>query len=156
MIHNCQQFNLSKQSLEIGEHWNQDQTYYYQPTPPLVPQRQTSVLPSISRGGQRKDGVINSKGVLHHQLTTIPRNTQVTSNYKGDQEPIANRTRSNIKSTKHSKMQGIQPKNEPIAARTRSCTFAQKYTNPSHSRALAAQFLAHVAHAVLDHDTRKN
>ena len=52
-------------------------------------------------------------------------------------------------------MQEIQPKNEPIAARTRSRTFEQKYTTLSHSRALVAQLLTHVAHSVLDHDTGK-
>ena len=41
-------------------------------------------------------------------------------------------------------MQEIQPKIEPIAARTRSHTFTKKYTT-----------LSHVAHAVLDHDTGK-
>ena len=72
---------------------------------------------------------------------------------KGDQEPIAKRTISRIDSTISSTIQAIQSLNEPIGVRTRSSTFSQKYTTPSHSRALAAQLLTNFANLVLDHDT---
>ena len=76
-------------------------------------------------------------------------------NSKGDQEPIAKRTRSRIDSTSPLTIQAIQTLNETIAARTRSRVLSQRYTTPSHSRALVAQLLKHVASSVLDHDTVK-
>ena len=46
-----------------------------------------------SKGGQEKKTAIFSKGVIQKQLLTIPKNSQVAINFKGDQEPIAKRTR---------------------------------------------------------------
>ena len=51
--------------------------------------------------------------------------------------------------------QAIQNPSEPIAKRTRSRTLTQKYTTPSHSRALAEQLLTHVANSVLEQETEK-
>ena len=44
---------------------------------------------------------------------------------------------------------------EPISQRTRSKTFEQKYTTPSHSRALATHLLTHMTNLVLEHKTGK-
>ena len=107
------------------------------------------------QGWSRKKWVITSKGVLQQKPLTIPKNIQVGVNSKGDQEPINKRTRSNIDSKSLLTIQAIQPLNEPIAARKISHTLSQKYTTLSHSRALAAQLLTHVANSVLDHDTGK-
>ena len=74
---------------------------------------------------------------------------------KGDQEPIAKRTRPCIYSTNHMTIQTIQPLNEPISAIKTSSIASQKYTTPSHSRALEAQLLTHVANSVLYHETGK-
>ena len=51
--------------------------------------------------------------------------------------------------------QTIQTKSEPIATGTRSQTFAQKYTTPTHSRALDTQVLTYVANSVLEQETGK-
>ena len=44
---------------------------------------------------------------------------------------------------------------EPISQRNGSKMFDQKYTTPSHSRALATNFLTHMANSVLEHEIRK-
>ena len=49
----------------------------------------------------------------------------------------------------------LQKNNKPIAQRTRSKTFEQKYTTPSHSRALATQLLTRMANSVLEQETGK-
>ena len=105
--------------------------------------------------GWPKKRLIPSKGVLQQKPCAIPKNTQVAVNYKGDQKPIAKRTRSRIDSTNPPTIQEIQPLNERISARTRSITVSQKYTTLSHSISLAAQLLTHVENSVLDHDTGK-
>ena len=76
-------------------------------------------------------------------------------NSKGDQEPIAKRTRSIIDSASPPTIQSIQTLNEPISEITRYCTLAQKYTTPSHSRSLAAQLITRAANSVLDQETGK-
>ena len=70
-----------------------------------------------------------------------------------DQEPIARRTRSSRSTAQLQPTQTIQNKSEPISNRTRSQTFAQKYTTPSHSRVLSTQLLTHVANSVLEKET---
>ena len=72
-----------------------------------------------------------------------------------DQEPISRRTRSSRSTEKLQPTQTIQNKSEPISNRTRYRTFAQKYTTPSHSRALATQLLTHVSNSVLEQETGK-
>ena len=69
-----------------------------------------------------------------------------------DQEPISRRTRSS-KGTKTLKIR--QKTYEMISQRTRSKTFEQKYTTPSHSRALATHLLTHMANSVLEPETGK-
>ena len=49
----------------------------------------------------------------------------------------------------------LKKTSEPISQRTRSKTFEQKYTTPSHSRALATHLLTHMANSVLEHETVK-
>ena len=71
------------------------------------------------------------------------------------QEPISIRTRSNKNTEQLQPPQSIQKKSESIAQRTRSKTFEQKYTTPSHSRALATQLLTHMANSVLEQETGK-
>ena len=106
-----------------------------------------------SKGDQGRDSVTTSKGASQQQPLIISKNTQVGSNSKGYQEPIATHTRLRIASANLPHFQAIQPLNELIAARTRYGTLSHKYTTTSHSRALAAQLLTHVAYSVLDHDT---
>ena len=108
-----------------------------------------------SKCGQEKQTAITSKGVVQQKFLTIPKNTQVAINSKGDQEPITKRIRSSTDSANPPTIQAIQPLNKPIATRTRSRTVSQKYTNPSHSRALAAQLLTHVSKSFLDQETGK-
>ena len=91
-----------------------------------------------SKGVQEKKRVLTSKGVLQQKPLTIPKNTQVEINSKGDQEPIAKRTRYSIDSTSPPSIQAIQPLNEPIVEITRSRKLSHKYTTPSHSKVLAA------------------
>ena len=68
---------------------------------PLIPRQ--AVVPvrypkPTSKGGQENNTAITSKGVVQQQVITIPKIKQVTINSKGDQEPIAKRTRSRIES----------------------------------------------------------
>ena len=49
----------------------------------------------------------------------------------------------------------IENPSEPIAKRTIYRTLTQKYTTPSHSIALAAQLLPHVANSALEQETVK-
>ena len=72
-----------------------------------------------------------------------------------DQEHISRRTRSSRSTAHLQPTQTIQNKSEPIANRTISRAFAQKYTTPSHSRALATKLLTHVANSVLEQETGK-
>ena len=98
---------------------------------------------------------ITSKGAVQQKVLTIPKNTQVTINSADDQEPISRRTRSSMDTVNLRPTQAIQNLNEPIANRKRSRTVTQKYTTPSHSRVLTAQFLTHVSHSVLGQETGK-
>ena len=98
---------------------------------------------------------VTSKGAVPQKVLTSPKNTQVIINSADDQEPIARRTRSSIDTENLRSTQEIQNPSEPIAKRTRSRTLTQKYTTPSHSRALAAQLLTHVANLVLEQETGK-
>ena len=52
-------------------------------------------------------------------------------------------------------MKILQKTSEPILQRTRSKTFEQKYTTPSHSRELATHLLTHMKNSVLEHETGK-
>ena len=107
------------------------------------------------KGGQEKKTAITSNSVVQQKLLTIPKNTQVAINSKGDQEPIAKHTRSRIDAANSPTIQAIQTLTEPISKRTRSRKVTQKYTTPSNSRALVAQLLTHVANSVLDQETGK-
>ena len=69
-----------------------------------------------------------------------------------NQEPISRRTRSS-KSNKTGNI--LKMAAEPISQSTRLKTFEQKYTTPSHSRALATYLLTHMANSVLEHETGK-
>ena len=105
--------------------------------------------------GWPKKRLIPSKGVLQQKPCTITKNTQVAVNYKGDQKPIAKRTRSRIDSTIALNIQVLHTLNEPIVLRTRPITLSQKYNTSSYSRALAVQLLTHVANPVFNQDTGK-
>ena len=72
-----------------------------------------------------------------------------------DQEPISKSTRSRKSTKTLQTTQIFQNTTEPIAQRTRSKTFEQKYTTPSHSSALATQFLTHMENSVLEQETGK-
>ena len=77
-------------------------------------------------------------------------------NSKGDQEPIAARTRSRVgppPNLRPFKAQ-IQPLDEPVAARTRSRKVSHNFTTPSRSRDLAAQIITHPSYSVLDNDNK--
>ena len=113
------------------------------------------VLAPTSKGGQENHTAITSKGAVQQKLLTIPKKTQVTINSEDDQEPISRRTRSSINKSNLQPTQAIQNPSEPIAKRTRSHTVTQKYTTPSHSRALAAQLLTYVANSLLQKETGK-
>ena len=69
-----------------------------------------------------------------------------------DQETISRRNRS---SERNKTLKIILKTSEPISKRTRSKTFEQKYTTPSHSRALATHLITHTANSVLEHETGK-
>ena len=69
-----------------------------------------------------------------------------------DQEHISRRT---LSSESNKTLKIIQKTSESISQRTRSKTFEQKYTTPSHSRALATHLLTHMAKSVLEHETGK-
>ena len=98
-----------------------------------------------SKGGEENQLAITSKGALKQIVHTITKKKNITINSVDDQEPIARRTRSSRSTAQLQPTQTIQNKSEPIANRTRSRTFAQKYTTPSHSRALKTQLLTNVA-----------
>ena len=102
-----------------------------------------------SKSGQENQPTMTSKGALQHTVHTITKNKNITINSVHDQEPIARRTRSSRSTEQLQPTQPIQNKSEPIANRTISRTFAQKYTTPSHSRDLATQLLTHVANSLL-------
>ena len=72
-----------------------------------------------------------------------------------DQEPISRRTRFRKITETLLTTQIIPKTHEPIAQRTRSKTFDQKYTTPSHSRSLATQLLTRMANSVLEQETGK-
>ena len=68
---------------------------------PLIPRQE--VVPvryptPTSKVGQENQTAITSKGVVQQQVLTFPKIKEVTINSKGDQEPIAKRTRSHIDS----------------------------------------------------------
>ena len=71
------------------------------------------------------------------------------------QELIARRTRPRRSTAQLQPTQTIKNRSEPISNRTRSRTFAQKYTTPLHSRALATQLLTRAANSVLEQETGK-
>ena len=88
-----------------------------------------------------------SKGVLRETFHTVPKIKNITINTVDDQEHIPRRTRSS-KSNKILKI--LQNTSEPISQRTRTKHFHQKYTTPSHSRALATHLLTHMSNSVSD------
>ena len=93
--------------------------------------------------------------MVQQKLLTIPKKTQVTINSADNKEPIARRTRYIIDTANLQPTQAIQNPSEPISNRTISHTLTQKYTTSSHSIALAAQLLMHVANSVLEQKTGK-
>ena len=72
-----------------------------------------------------------------------------------DQKPIYRRTRCRKITETSQTAQMTQNTNGQITQRTRSKTFDQKYTIPSHSRALATQLLTHMTNSVLEQETGK-
>ena len=110
---------------------------------------------TTSKGGHGQNIVTNSKGAFKQQTPVTSKGKQVAVNSKGGQEPIAARTRSQVApppslppfEAQH------QPLDAPVAARTRSRTVSQNFTNRSCSQALVAQILMHAAYSVLDNDT---
>ena len=108
-----------------------------------------------SKGDRENKPATTSKGALRETVHTVPKIKNITINTVDDQEPISRRTRSRKSTKTLQTTQIIQKTNEPIAQRTRSKTFEQKYTTPSHSRALATQLLTHMANSVLEQETRK-
>ena len=75
---------------------------------------------------------------------------------KGDQEPIAARTRSRVASSpKLPPLNSINPLDEPVASQTRSITYSHNCTTASISRDLASHMLMHASYSVLDNDTGK-
>ena len=105
-----------------------------------------------SKDDQVNKPATTSKGVLRETVHTVPKIKNITINTVDDQEPISRRTRSR-KINKILKI--LQKTSEPISQRTRSKTFEQKYTTPSHSRALATHLLTHMANSLLEHETGK-
>ena len=100
-----------------------------------------------SKDAHGKYRVTTSKGAFK-QTSVILKVRQVAFNSRGDQEPIAARTRSQVAlppNISPFKAQ-IHPIDEPVAARKRSSTGLHHFTTPSLSRALAAQILTHAAH----------
>ena len=71
------------------------------------------------------------------------------------QEPICRSTRSRKITKTLQTTQKIQKTTEPIAQRTISKTFEQKYTTSSHSRAIATQLLTHMENSFLEQETGK-
>ena len=61
-----------------------------------------------SKGGQENYMAITSKGAVQQKVLKIPKNTQVTINSAGDQEPISRRTRSSIDTENLRTVQAIQ------------------------------------------------
>ena len=70
-----------------------------------------------------------------------------------DQEYISRSTRYRKSTKTLQTTQIIQKTNEPIAQRTRSKKFEQKYTTPPHSRSLGTQLLTHTENSVLEQET---
>ena len=124
---------------------------------PLIPRKSAPERYPIptSKGDQENQPVTTAEGALQQTVHTISKNKNITINSVDDQEPIdrQNRSSRSIEQVKPTKI--IQNKSEPIAQRTRSRTFAQKYTTPSHSRALATQILTHIANSVLEQEIGK-
>ena len=80
---------------------------------------------TTSKGGQGRDRVTTSKGGFKQQTPVISKKTQVSANFKGDQEPIATRTRSRIASSANlPPFKAIHPLSEPVTARTRPSTLS--------------------------------
>ena len=119
------------------------------PPKPIVPLPKSSPLcysAPTSKGAHGKYRITTSKGDLIQLTPVIPKDRQVTVNYKGDQEPIAACTRSQVAySPKLLPFKAIQPLYEPVSARTRSRTLAHNYTTTSRSKSLVAQILTHAA-----------
>ena len=105
-----------------------------------------------SKGDHDQDSVTTSKGAFKQHQPVPTKGWQVSVNYKGDQEPIADRTRSQVAfpssllpfETLH------LPLDEPVAVRMR-----QILTTPSRSWDLATQNLTHAAYSVLYNETGK-
>ena len=128
------------------------------PSKPIVTIKDSSPIrypAPTSKGDQGRDRVTTSKCESQQQPIVITKKTQVAANSKGDQEPIATRTRSRITSANLPPFKAIQPLSEPVPARKRSNTMSHNYTNTSHSQGLAAQLMTHVASSFLDHDIVK-
>ena len=130
--------------------------------PTIVPQppKPTVPLPNpppirypapTSKGAHGNNRVATSKGVLKQQAPVTPKGGQVPLNYKGDQEPVAARTRSrDAPPTSPLPFEAQHlPLDAPISVRTRSCTVLENMNNPSRSKALAAQILTHADFYVL-------
>ena len=107
---------------------------------------------TTSKGDQVKKPSTISKGVLKETVHTRSNIKNVTIHRVDDQEPISRRTISR-KSNKTGNI--LKTTSEPISKSTRSKTFEQKYTTPSHSRALATHLLTHMENSVLEHETGK-
>ena len=83
-----------------------------------------------SKGDQENQPATTCKGALKQTVHIFPKNKDITINTVDHQKPISRRTRSSkITET-------LQNTTKPIVQRTRSKTFEQKYTTPSHSRAI--------------------
>ena len=120
------------------------------PPKPIIPLPKPSLLryPSpTSKSDHGKYRVTTSKGAFKKQTPVIPKGIQLSVKCKGDQEPIAARTRSLVAPPPNFppfKAQ-IQTLDEPVAARTRSCTVSHNFTTPSRSRSFLAQMMTHAA-----------
>ena len=78
--------------------------------------------------------VTTSKGAFQQQTLLISKKNQVSANSKGDQEPIAARTRSQIAfPSKLPTFKAIHLLGEIVVARTRSSTLSHNYTTQSRS-----------------------
>ena len=107
---------------------------------------------TTSKGDQVNKPATISKGVLKETVHTRPKIKNTTINTVDDQEPISRRTRS-IKSNQTGNI--LKKTSEPISQRTKSKNFEQKYTTPTHSRALATHMLTNMENSVLEHETGK-
>ena len=87
----------------------------------------------------------------------ITKGRKVTVNSKGEQEPIADSTRSQVylPSNLPPFEAHIQLIDETVSMRMGYCTVSHNFTTPSRSRYFSAQMLTNSAYYVLDNDTGK-